>query len=497
MASKSSSSIWRRWLHTKELWIFLLLLISYTYFFPRWAEWNQNSRMALTMALVEQHTIVIDDYYHYTGDYAAYDGHFYTDKAPGTSFLGVVPYAVYYGVMQLPPVSAFIERASHNPALAATLRDDGSGLLAEKIHFAGALYFVTFFAVSLPSALLGVALYRFLRRLIGDHLLTAALVVTYGLGTVAFPYSTVFYGHQIGAILLFFAFTLLYRIRRTEISDNYLWLGGALVGLMVLVEFPSLIAGGFLGLYALVTLRNKVNIYRFVLAGLPFAVILGLYNASAFGSPFTSSYKYLVTFSEISATGMVGFTQPSWEAFWGITFSPYRGLFFYSPFVLLALPGFWQFARRRDERAEFWLILAIVVSQFILISSWFDWRGGFAIGPRNLLLTLPLMMIPTAMGGRWLVNKGPAGLLVWLLMGASLMVMGVASVSGQEFPPITVAHPLVEYWWPRFLAGDITRNLGMVFRLPAWFSLIPWLVIVGGVFLWMQFAKPFRSQPPA
>ena len=65
--------------------IFFLLLVCYAYFPPRWAEWNQNSRMDLTLALVEQGRIQIDDYYENTGDYAVYDGHIYTDKAPGTS----------------------------------------------------------------------------------------------------------------------------------------------------------------------------------------------------------------------------------------------------------------------------------------------------------------------------------------------------------------------------------------------------------------------------
>jgi hypothetical protein len=34
-----------------EICIFLTLLVCYSYFFPRWADWNQNSRMRLTMAI--------------------------------------------------------------------------------------------------------------------------------------------------------------------------------------------------------------------------------------------------------------------------------------------------------------------------------------------------------------------------------------------------------------------------------------------------------------
>ena len=486
----------RRWLSTRELWLFLLLFFSYAYFFPRWADWNQNSRINLTLALIDQGSIAIDDYYHNTGDYAVFNGRIYTDKAPGLSFIGAIPYALYRAIMSLSWSELLLQRASHNAALNATLNPEGSGLLADKLYFAGALYFVTVLTISLPSALLGVALYRFLRRLLGDGILTVALVIAYGLGTVAFTYSSVFYGHQVGAVLLFICFYLLFRIRREELSDVYLWLVGVLVGLMVLVEFTSAIAAAFLGLYALFILRNKMAIYRIILGGLPFALILGWYNASAFGSPFASSYRYLGNFPEISNTGVLGFAGPRWDAFWGITFSPYRGLFFFSPFLLLALPGFWRLAGRHwpAYQAEFWLILSIVAGQFFLVSSWYDWRGGFAIGPRNLLLILPLLMVPVAIGAAWLAKRRAGAILVWGLLAVSVMIMSVASVSGQEFPPITVAHPLFEFLWPRFLAGDIARNLGMVLRLPAWYSLIPWLVIVGGAFLWMQFAQPSRSQ---
>ena len=47
----------------RTLCVFALLVMSYAYFFPRWAEWNQNSRMDLTLAIVEQGRFAIDDYY--------------------------------------------------------------------------------------------------------------------------------------------------------------------------------------------------------------------------------------------------------------------------------------------------------------------------------------------------------------------------------------------------------------------------------------------------
>ena len=56
----------------RELWtfliLFLLLLFCSTYTFPRWADWNQNSRFDLVLAIVDQGTLCIDDYYQNTDD---------------------------------------------------------------------------------------------------------------------------------------------------------------------------------------------------------------------------------------------------------------------------------------------------------------------------------------------------------------------------------------------------------------------------------------------
>ena len=481
--------------------VFLVLLACYAYFFPRWAEWNQNSRMDLTMALVEQGTFVIDDYYENTGDYAVYGGHIYTDKAPGTSFLGVPAYFVFRRLAQLPPMERLLERLSNTAALKATLREGGTGLLREKVYFAAALYFVTFFTISLPSALLGVLLYLFLGRIVPNRMFCFLLVLGYGLATIVLPYSTVFYGHQLAAALLFLAFYLAYRVRHGESGPNVLWGVGALLGLTVLVEFPALPAAALLALYSGGIGSGRIRIgrtngslirkfctsvFRVLLAALPFALLLGFYNYSCFGSPFTSSYKYLGKFPEISGYGFLGFGPPRLEALWGVTFSPYRGLFFLSPFLVLALPGFLAWFRDREWRAEFFLVMSTVAVHFLLISCWYDWRGGFAIGPRNLLLILPYLALAVGFYLRAWGNSALGKGLFVALLAVSFVLVWIANTGGQLFPSITIANPLVEYHWPHFRAGDIARNLGMALGLPRWYSLLPLILLIGGS-LWMHY----------
>src|SRR5687768_17164455 len=69
-----------------------------TSFFVGAPAWNENSRFALTRAIVEDGSVAIDRFHETTGDKAYRDGHYYCDKAPGTSWLAVPAYALVYAV---------------------------------------------------------------------------------------------------------------------------------------------------------------------------------------------------------------------------------------------------------------------------------------------------------------------------------------------------------------------------------------------------------------
>ena len=64
------------------------LFISYAYFYQA-GGWNQNSRFDLVRAILERGTVRIDAYAQNTGDKATFDGHAYSDKAPGQALASV------------------------------------------------------------------------------------------------------------------------------------------------------------------------------------------------------------------------------------------------------------------------------------------------------------------------------------------------------------------------------------------------------------------------
>ena len=87
--------------HKRTAWTLALVLFgTFAYFVPAPA-WNQNSRFALTRALVERQSTIIDADHETTGDKSYRDGHFYCDKAPGTSVLAAIPYAIVYGASRV------------------------------------------------------------------------------------------------------------------------------------------------------------------------------------------------------------------------------------------------------------------------------------------------------------------------------------------------------------------------------------------------------------
>src|SRR5579864_2574763 len=66
------------------------LFVSYAYFYQG-TGWNQNSHFDMARALAEQHSVRIDSYEWNTGDKAFYQGHYYSDKAPGMALSALPP----------------------------------------------------------------------------------------------------------------------------------------------------------------------------------------------------------------------------------------------------------------------------------------------------------------------------------------------------------------------------------------------------------------------
>jgi len=175
-------------------------------------------------------------------------------------------------------------------------------------------------------------------------------------------------------------------------------------------------------------LKDRRALAAYVLAGLPFAALLVLYNYHYLGSPF--SFGQVVGARTLAAqkTGVpVVWQTPLHVGLLGLLASPARGLFVFSPFLLLTIPGMVKIWK--DVKLA-WLRPLLAASLLILCveARHFDWWGGWSYGYRHLLditVFLTVLLIPM-LEAFWKKNlfRGVFGAL--LLWSVAAQVIGVA-----------------------------------------------------------------------
>jgi hypothetical protein len=231
----------------------------------------------------------------------------------------------------------------------------------------------------LVTALTALLLYAFGRKLgyRPGAALGAALI--FGLCTLAFVYTKTAFGEPVVALLLLGAVFAAYAARLHD-KNLLLFACGLLLLLCVGANTVYVVFIPILALYLLPKLR--LNLRAWTLFFLPIVVgggLILLFNYVRFGSFFNTGYNF--------ALGE-GFTHPFWRGVYGLTVGAQRGIFWYSPILLLGIPGWLLFRKRVSGLA--WAGLALILVQIGVFASWWSWHGGIVWGPRFLLPALPI-----------------------------------------------------------------------------------------------------------
>jgi hypothetical protein len=398
-------------------WLFLLTFAVAAYFHGG-AGWNQNATFDVTRAMVERHTFAIDAYAGNTGDVSYANGHVYANKAPALALLAAIPYAIVHATLGTPQ---------------------------NAVALAIAAYVCTLFTVGIFAALIPALLYRELRRRSVDPVWAASVALVVAFATELLPYaSLMMVVVPSGALML-----LGYTARRA-------WVRGLATGVATAMNYlcaPALLVFALLPLSA----RREAaaarppgflaplgmtwgTVVRFAAGALPPLLALIVYQRVCFGGFFTTSIattdpKFL---TKGAALGVFG--KPSLDALYGITISPYRGLFFFAPVLLLALIPLVR------ERA----VLAISIVFFAANVCFNGWEGGFGVGARYLVPLVPLWGLAVA-------NARPRAVVV--IAAVLSFAINFTAVAVDPQPSATIRRPLTQYLVPLLVHGRFSAQV--------------------------------------
>jgi hypothetical protein len=418
--------------------VFLILLASYAFFWHS-RDWNTSSRLMLTYALVDRGTVSITGLERETEDKAWFRGEFYSDKLPGYPILATIPYACAKSALGLP---------SHPLGQPAR-------------RYWRADYWVTLATSGLLTAWTA-SLLVLLAADLGCSPAVAMLVgLAYGLSTPAYVYATLAYGHQASAFALLASFLLIWK-RATRFDALRLGVAGFLAAYAAVIELQVGPVSAILGLYLLVDVlgrrRRPSSLASFGLGALWPTLALLAYDQIAFGSPWQMGYFHHTTFSHVhSPDHPLGLGPPNWDLLAPLLWGRFRGLFFFAPVLVLALPGwivlFWR------GRWSLAIVSFLVCAAVLLVNlSYPEWTGGWCTGPRLLVPLIPFAMIPVA----GLLAEGRRVNRVLTLVAGSLAVMGGVEMllfqgAGARIPHeklvrgtgfVILSEPLGDAVWP-------------------------------------------------
>lgn len=222
----------------------------------------------------------------------------------------------------------------------------------------------------------------FLRRLMERYFsarITAVTLIVLLTGTSLYHYATFdsTWSHAF-TFALFSAFLERFDARRDGRLRDELVLG-VLAGLLILVRHTNVLIP--VCFYGAAMLRSR----RLPL--LPAAV------AAAILLPQLWIYHRATGRWFISSYGALGFNFAS-PRIAGVLVSPTKGVFFYAPLLLLAVPGLaWLPDKLRDWRLP---IAVLLVVNTYLIASWFDWQFGASYGHRGFVDFYPVFALGLA-----------------------------------------------------------------------------------------------------
>lgn len=426
---------------------------------------NTTSKVLPAVAFVEQGNFCIDKYEKMTIDKAFVAGHYYSDKAPLPSWL-IIPCVSILNTVEV-----------------IDLKKEGQNFLP--VYITGAFLFG-----SLPFALILLLMFIAIHRggtTAGNGISPVLLSTLPFYASFIFVFSGTFFTHIFSGLLLLAGYIL---IRKKK----YL-AAGFFVGLSFLCEYTLALFALFWVLQIWVNEKKIKGSIILALGFLPSLIGLFLYNYSITGSALDMIYKYHI-FEGMDSN--YGFNYPTLESLLGLSFSTYRGVFLYAPFLFLMIYHFLKKISDLNASALLsnYLFLSCIVF-FLVIASYAYWDGGWSYGPRFLTAITILLIYEGVIS---LSKNDVSKQIFWIVIVFGFICALMAKTTFIYSLSTDIKNPFSETLLPAFLNGDFNQNniLSHFFGVQPIYAITIFIVLfIGGVFSLDYWYKKLAGPEPS
>ncbi len=291
----------------------------------------------------------------------------------------------------------------------------------------------------LVGALCAVVLARLGRLLTGSRSAGIAAGAAWAFGTIAWPHARTFFTEPLAGLFALVAMDQVIRWHLDRSGRGWrhaLAAGVALaLGNWTRVDAPLIVLGMIPAMGVLAMWRwLRGEVYGAGSAATPIAqavaaggialggwLLLQGFNGLRFGVDLTSGYG--------DQSEGVKFTTPLLVGLHGLLFSPGKGLFFFSPALVL---GVWGWCR--IPAAYRWirnLAIASYLPFFLGMAMWQNWDGGWCWGPRHIVQIGPPIML-----GAVFLFWGPVSFAARISRSAILAVAVFVQIYGSTQNPL-------------------------------------------------------------
>lgn len=318
-------------------------------------------------------------------------GHFYGHYGLGQSLLAMPLY--YFGKLASQMLPSYL----NNVFRTNTIQYHNRSFEENIVRFTVSLF------NSIITALTVLILYQFALTLGSNHKNALFLVFLYGISTIALPHAKTFFSEPLATLLILLSFYFLYKYQNS-LKQSHLIFAGISLGYGIFTRLDTLITVPVFILYLTLiffkiqskdfnknTQQKSVcqhlkglifKEFLFLLPVLLFCVLIGIYNYVRFGKVTSTGYE---------SEGL-RFNYPILDGLYGLLFSAGKGIFFYSPPIVLFFFAIKNFFEKYKAEAIFCIL--ITISYLLTFACWESWAGGWCWGPRHVFQIHVFLIIP-------------------------------------------------------------------------------------------------------